>query len=114
MYQHFDLNKIYEYFGKDKAIIQELIEKFKEEITEGIKGIEIFLQNEEYEGIADISHRIKSSLQYFGAEELHDLIINVEKIAKSQNGIKQIPVLIEKFNKIYQELEKELIEYKNS
>lgn len=112
MSKYYNLDTIYEYFGKDLKIIQEILDTFEEETTRGIHEIESFLEKEEFESIAKTAHRIKASLRYIGADELFELVSSIESLSGNKGNKAKISAHLKQLKKVYKKLQKTLCESK--
>lgn len=75
----FDLTRLKEMFGDDKAMIGELLKLFIDTTTPQIAEIKTALTNANHDAVKKLGHQIKGSAANLGLNELRDIGYALEK-----------------------------------
>jgi len=98
--------------GGDAMIMKKAIGKFIETTPEMVAQMEQYLSREDYEELAKSAHKLKSSVAMMGMDEILKTIKNIELVAKNQERIDVLPVLINRTKKMlfssFDELKQEI------
>lgn len=81
-----DLSYLREMAMGDEDIVIETTEMFIKDIPDALQKMKTFSDNEEWENLAKLAHKIKPNLTYMGIERGRELIVDIEEEANS-NGI---------------------------
>lgn len=112
MKKPYRLDKLAEFVGKDEQQIKEMITIFLETIPPDIDQLTRFAEEEDWQKLYEIAHRIKPSFDVFEMEEILGDIKNIEKLSRENNIegtlLSDIKEFSEKFSKIILLLQLEL------
>ncbi|WP_186647986.1 Hpt domain-containing protein [Fluviispira vulneris] len=98
--------------GKPDVVI-EIIESFLQTSKKIIKSLFFCLQNSDYKGASDNSHKLKSSAHAIGATVLGDLCAKIESL-NEENKIDDIKIFSELLKNEYKNACNELNDIKKS
>lgn len=98
-------------FNGDQEMITDIVHDFIKHQAIMIDELEYAIDKEDYHNIALIAHKVRSSLQTVGLTSLNELLIDIEKIAKSK---KNKPLLYRHFLLVKETCEKASLELKKS
>jgi len=82
----------------DEAFIREMLGIFIKTTPSTISNINSSLKEKNYSSVGDHAHKLKSSIQILGDKNLHDLVREIEKTAKTTNNSTELEPLIEELN----------------
>ncbi|MDX9697346.1 MAG: ATP-binding protein, partial [Bacteroidales bacterium] len=80
-----DLSNLIRTAANDLGFIEEMIQKFKQSTDNGIKEIEAALENNQYNLIADIAHKLTPASRHLGIIKLVMEFKDIEENAKNEN-----------------------------
>lgn len=103
--QEIDLKTILEDCMGNVELLEELIGLYQQNALEFIGKTKVFLQNSNFEGIAQCAHKIKNGLAMVGTKSLLDIVNEIETNAKTDKDTKYIDSLYKIFVQDYQEVE---------
>jgi HPt (histidine-containing phosphotransfer) domain-containing protein len=90
------------YLGDDTQQIREMLELFLENIPKDLKELVMFCKKNDVENIRKAAHRAKSSVKFFGFNEVGEILQKMEILSKekaTQNQLetmaKQVSLLME-------------------
>lgn len=92
-----DLTYLRNMSAGNKELVVEMIDIFKEQITEFCEGMDNYLKNKEYESLGRLAHKAKSSISIMGLNELADELKKFETLAKAGQEVEKYPIFIQKF-----------------
>lgn len=92
-----DLTYLRNMSAGNKELVVEMIDIFKEQVTEFCVGMDNYMKNNEYELLGRLAHKAKSSISIMGLNELADELKKFETLAKSGQEIDKYPVYIQRF-----------------
>jgi len=78
-------------------LIKEMIEIFSDQIPEFIEELNQHLQNKDFEKLASVAHKAKSSINIMGLEELAKDLKTLELLAKEGKEQEKYIGIVEKF-----------------
>lgn len=82
----------------DEEIVVETIKVFIESTPNVLENLKQHFTNKEWEKLSNQAHKVKPNLKYMGMERAHELILEIEEQAKSQNISDDLGDKIEEFN----------------
>jgi HPt (histidine-containing phosphotransfer) domain-containing protein len=91
------LSPVYELADGDKDFLNEILESMANNIPQNIKEIKQAILNKDIYTLGRAAHHMKSSIMYSNAEELKELLsqIEVQKTVESIDEIKQLMPRVE-------------------
>ncbi len=92
-----DLTYLKNMSAGNKELVKEMIEIFKNQVSEFVVDMESLLQNREYENLGRLAHKAKSSISIMGLNELAVELKAFENMAKAGTDVEKYPTFIEKF-----------------
>jgi len=99
----FDISFIKKTFGDDKESLLDLIKTFIDITPESLKQMIISLNNEDYNEIAYIAHKMIPGISFFGLKEIEEKLVNIEKIAKNKQECDSLKKMIKETNETLEE-----------
>jgi len=70
--------------GGNVEFEREMLSLFNSEVSIDVEAMESALQNNDYQAIAYISHKLKSSVQLVGFVSLFELLSEIEQVSSQQ------------------------------
>jgi CheY-like chemotaxis protein/two-component sensor histidine kinase len=112
----FDLSELQRQSGKDPQFISDMLETLIISTQRGIAEIEQELQNERWDNINLIAHRLASPFRFIMAADTYNSIKQIENMTESELSISKAEILnqFQNFKNHYSKLETLLNEYKQS
>ncbi len=108
----YDLTGISEIVGGDPNEINELNKMFLAEAPKSLSELNEFAENENWQKVSAMAHKLKSSIRLWNIEEIIDDIVGIELKAKDNSTYSEIPAHLEKvnliLNKALSQLQKEI------
>lgn len=95
----YNLEKINEISDGDKDFIEAVVVTFIEEIPEDLVKLEQEVKSGNYEGIYQVSHKIKPNLDLLGMQESYEQNLQILSWAKEKNNITDIVTTFESVQK---------------
>jgi PAS domain S-box-containing protein len=96
----------------NEAFFKEFIQLFLNSAPQSITDMQKHYDESNWELLRQVSHKIKPSFNYIGLKELNLAAAKIEECAKRQEGLSDVPALIDKIRTIcasaFQELESEI------
>ncbi|MCB2195688.1 MAG: response regulator [Bacteroidetes bacterium] len=80
-----DLTNLVRVAGNDLDFVQEMIQQFKISTEKGLKEIKIALENEQYEMVSDLAHKLVPSSRHLGVKKLVKALKIIEENALNEN-----------------------------
>ena len=81
-----DLSYLHEISMGDDELVAEMIALFLENVPRSIKRLKTLVQQEEWDEVASITHRLKPNLAYVGLDSAKAIIEHIEKRARVGNN----------------------------
>lgn len=94
----FNLAVLIEIAQKDDAFIREMIALFLKTARETIDLINLHYKNGDFSQCSDKAHKLKSSIQIIGDEELNQLVKKIENSSRLENPKPELKHLIPPLN----------------
>ena len=112
----FDLSELQRQSGKDPQFISDMLETLIISTKRGIAEIEQELQNERWDNINLIAHRLASPFRFIMAADTYNSIKQIENMTESELSISKAEILnqFHNFKNHYSKLETLLNDYKQS
>jgi signal transduction histidine kinase/CheY-like chemotaxis protein/HPt (histidine-containing phosphotransfer) domain-containing protein len=88
--ERLDLSELQAMAKGNKQFIREMAEIFVEQNPGDMAELESAIAGEDYEGISNIAHRMKTSVGFIGLKALMQLLNDMERLGKQQQGIAEI------------------------
>lgn len=107
----YSLDKINEMAEGDEDFINSVISVFLEEVPQDIKDLEIAIENDDYENVYKLAHKIKPNVDLLGMEQSRAVALDIETLGKSSENKEEIekkfPLLKKDINQVISELKKD-------
>ncbi|VAW30020.1 hypothetical protein MNBD_BACTEROID07-1734 [hydrothermal vent metagenome] len=101
------------YLDNDKQQIKEMLELFLENTPNDLKELTLLCEKNDVENIRKTAHRVKSSVKFFGLNEVAEILQEMETISWKNQPKNQLETLVKQVNKLMNHelelLRKELI-----
>jgi HPt (histidine-containing phosphotransfer) domain-containing protein len=105
-----NLSYLKEMTGGNQALMQEMIDIFKNQVKEFSRDMDEYLNKEDYVSLGMLAHKAKSSISIMGLDDLSNDMKVLENLAKSGKEPEKYPLLVDKFKKETKEAVEELDE----
>ncbi len=89
-----DLSYLREVANGDTSIMRMAIEKYLETTPAYLENMQIQLRSLDYDGLRKAAHKLKSSLQFMGLNDLYHMALMVETSCKSEQNMEQLPIWV--------------------
>ena len=93
------LRKLIDLTDGDEDFIREMLGIFIKNTPEAIANINSALMEKEYSSLSAHAHKLKSSIQILGDDDLYELIRKLENTANNAADSKDLKVLIDRLTK---------------
>ena len=107
----YNLDKINEMADGDEDFISSVIAVFLEEVPLDLKGLENALDQQNFEQVYQLAHKIKPNVDLLGMEQTRATALQIETLGKNaanMNEIKEIfPILKKDIQQVVSELKKD-------
>jgi HPt (histidine-containing phosphotransfer) domain-containing protein len=91
-----DLTYIRDFSENDKVFILDMIRLFTEDTPQDLKEMEMAFRNQDYDSLAEVAHRLKPSITFFGIDEIKEDMIELEELCKKRSEPSEIEKLLKK------------------
>ncbi len=108
-----DLTYLTEMSDNDQNFITDMIRSFISQSPKDLEQIRHHFDDQDFEEVANLIHKMKPSITFMGIHELKDLVLEVEENAK-KNEIALLKNQLDKFEYVCQNAVKELVKKLNS
>jgi HPt (histidine-containing phosphotransfer) domain-containing protein len=95
---NFSLDLLIEVAQQDEGFIREMISLFLKTASITLEEINLNFKKGDFVQCGEKAHKLKSSVQIIGDEELHQLVKKIEKEAKTGDSNSELKLLIPKLN----------------
>lgn len=95
-----DLSYLREIAMGDDSIVIETTEAFLEDMPSALENIQQYFKDEDWQQLSKQAHQIKPNLKYMGMERAHELILDIEKKAKTGEISDKLQEKISEFCKL--------------
>ncbi len=89
-----DLSYLREVSNGDADIMRMAIDKYLETTPAYLENLQVQLKGLDYEELRKAAHKLKSSLQFMGLTQLHQLALMIETSCKSEQNMDQLPIWV--------------------
>jgi len=96
----YHLKKLEEIARGDSDFIHDMVVTFYVNVTSDLNHILSFKFEENWKFIGETAHKLASNFAYLGADDLHDLAVDIEKRILNDNNLTGI---VEKIDQLYQQ-----------
>ena len=100
-YQYINLDYLNLMSDGDEDMKKVMIEMLLEEVPTEVDKMSSLHEANDWTQLREVSHKLKSTLAFIGNADLTNSNQRVEDIAKSEEGIEELPTLLEKIIAIY-------------
>jgi hypothetical protein len=105
----YNLEKINAISDGDKDFIEAVVVAFIEEIPGDLETFESQVQSRNYEGVYQISHKIKPNLELLGMQESFDINLNILSWSKARTNMDDI---VTAFSDVQARINENIVELK--
>ena len=107
----YNLDKINEMAGGDEDFINSVISVFLEEVPQDLEGLENALEQQNYEQVYQLAHKIKPNVDLLGMEQTRAIALQIETLGKNEANMSEIrdifPTLKKDVHQVISELKKD-------
>lgn len=107
----YNLDKINEMAEGDEDFINSVLSVFLEEVPQDLEGLESALEQENYEQVYQLAHKIKPNVDLLGMGQTRDVALQIETLGKNEANMSEIqeifPVLKKDIHQVVSELKKD-------
>ena len=86
----YNLDKLNEMADGDEDFIYSVLSVFLEEVPSDIAGLEKALENEDYQQVYQLAHKIKPNVDLLGMEQTRAAALEMETLGKSEANMAEI------------------------
>lgn len=86
----YSLDKINEMADGDEDFINSVISVFLEEVPQDLIGLQAALENEDYQQVYQLAHKIKPNVDLLGMEQTRAAALEMETLGKSEANMEAI------------------------
>ena len=90
----FSLDELRQLGNGDEKFVQEMIGIFIRTTTEGMDEIEKAFKKNNYNAIAEYTHKLSPPCRHMGADELYKVLRSIEDRIRKSDGLNKLDVLI--------------------
>lgn len=99
----YSLDKINEMADGDQEFINSVISVFLEEVPQDLEGLEVALEQQNYEQVYQLAHKIKPNVDLLGMEQTRAAALEIETLGKSEANMSEI-------QKVFPSLKKDIFQ----
>ena len=107
----YSLDKLNEMADGDEDFISSVISVFLEEVPQDLERLEVALENENYQQVYQLAHKIKPNVDLLGMEQTRAAALEMETLGKSEANMAEIkntfPILKKDVDQVVAELRKD-------
>jgi len=107
----YNLDKINEMADGDEDFINSVISVFLEEVPQDLEGLENALEQQNYEQVYQLAHKIKPNVDLLGMEQTRAIALQIETLGKNEANMSEIrdifPTLKKDVHQVISELKKD-------
>lgn len=97
MSKHIDKEKLNEISAGNKSLISDLLLMFTNKANEYATNLDKLVNEEDFEQLAKLAHKIKGSVATLGMIDLSDRMKDLEAYAKANRADKKIQEIVDQF-----------------
>jgi HPt (histidine-containing phosphotransfer) domain-containing protein len=86
--------------GGDDAFIKKMIRLFIQTVPQNVQELVDATANGNWEQVAKMAHKLKSTIDSMGIRSIHDVIRTVEMHAKNRDQVERIPGLVKQVESV--------------
>lgn len=113
-YQYIDLSYISTMTGGNSEILKDLAGLFRSEIPKYVAEMREYLEKSEWDNLAGIAHKSKSSVAIMGLQDLAGDLKDLELMAKKKENIERYKKIVDRFEEVCNKAIEELSHAANS
>lgn len=107
----YNLDKINEMADGDEDFINSVISVFLEEVPQDLEGLETALEQQNYEQVYQLAHKIKPNVDLLGMDQTRAVALQIETLGKNSANMNEIqevfPILKKDIHQVVSELKKD-------
>jgi len=107
----YSLDKINEMAEGDQDFINSVVSVFLEEVPEDLNALEIALEENDYQQVYQLAHKIKPNVDLLGMEQTRAAALEMETLGKNESNMEEIkrifPSLKADIHQVVSELQKD-------
>ena len=92
----YDLTMIHGLSGGDESFIRQMVDLFIETMPASTKELEVNLEQQQWEAMGKLAHKLKSTTGSMGMDSIKDEVRAVEQNCKKSENLDQTPALVKK------------------
>ena len=96
----YDLTMIHSVSGGDDAFIKKMIRLFIQTVPQNVQELVDASASGNWEQVAKMAHKLKSTIDSMGIRSIHDVIRTVEMHAKNRDQLEHIPELVKQVESV--------------
>ena len=104
----YNLDKINEMADGDEEFISSVISVFLEEVPHDLQGLEKAVEEQNYEQVYQLAHKIKPNVDLLGMEQTRAVALQIETLGKNSANMSEIkevfPILKKDIHQVVTEL----------
>jgi HPt (histidine-containing phosphotransfer) domain-containing protein len=112
-----DLSYLHTLSKGNTSFEQKMLKTFIQQTTTDMKKLKQSLDDEDWDSIFLIAHKMKPSLQFVGLSLLHGDVLSLETLARQRNDVHKTAELISEISSVIdlamEEIKEELIVFEN-
>jgi HPt (histidine-containing phosphotransfer) domain-containing protein len=86
----YSLDKLNEMADGDKDFIESVISVFLDEVPDDLAGLEKALEEENYQQVYQLAHKIKPNVDLLGMEQTRAAALEIETLGKNEANMEEI------------------------
>ncbi|MGB5434359.1 MAG: Hpt domain-containing protein [Maribacter sp.] len=107
----YNLDKLNEMADGDEDFINSVISVFLEEVPQDLDGLEKALDQQDYQQVYQLAHKIKPNVDLLGMEQTRAVALQIETLGKNAANMREIhevfPLLKKDIHQVVGELKKD-------
>ena len=96
----YDLTMVRSVSGGDEAFIKKMVQLFVETVPPGLAELQQAVQQQQWERVGKLAHKLKSTIDSMGISSLKDEIRTVETSGKHQQNTNAVAPLVQKISEV--------------
>jgi HPt (histidine-containing phosphotransfer) domain-containing protein len=90
----YDLSALKKLTDNDETFILDMLQTYKRTAPPAFQRMEEYLSQQKYEAAGKEAHKLIPGVSFLGANQLKDVLVKIEEIAKSGEGLENMPSLV--------------------
>jgi CheY-like chemotaxis protein len=99
----YDLTMVQAIAGGDAGFIKKMVQIFLDTIPPSVVQLNIELQQQNWDALSKLAHKMKSTIDSMGIAKLKDVIRTIEANGKQKNQLENLPALVKQVEDVLQE-----------